>query len=206
MRWVDAGKRWLGQVAFIGLVVAGVVGAAIPVLVVVSISVRLYQAWILTHEGVAAEGVVVAGDAGESPGGAYYCVESIAFKDQLGKPRTARRSCSTDPEIGGKVTVHYSPSDPSKTYVDGDANVSALVFWLVVVGLGLLWMSIKAALDRSPPPPRPSNTAPETVWDMGAAEELRRLGPPMLTPRAAPAACAEAVTKQALLSKDRPSR
>jgi hypothetical protein len=181
MRWAAAFKSRLTQglgVSVMGLAAALVLAG--PALV----AVYMYRSCTLIDEGLVAQGVIVGGEAGVSPGDAYYCVEEISFTDHLGKPRKTQRSCANDPEIGEKVTVRYSASDPSKTYVDGDNKFAGLVFWLLILGFWVFWKLLQRLFKDDglwPPlfrdsPPRP-RAEPEPVWNASAAEEFRRLGP-----------------------------
>jgi len=188
MRWVAAARRslWellprMGWLALVALFLLGPVLAA----------TYLYRSWTLIDEGLVARGVVIDGVAGVTPGDAYYCVETISFEDHHGKPRQARRNCADRPEIGEKVTVRYSASNPAESYVDGDNQFIGLVVWLTAIGLwqlGKLFWRLLASEDESSPPPGSSTgrSAPvvrEPVWNSSAAEELRRLGPAYPHPR-----------------------
>jgi hypothetical protein len=143
----------------------------------------VYRSCGLIDEGLVAQGVIVDGESGVTPGDTYYCVEEVSFEDHLGKPRRTKRSCGNEPEIGEKVTVRYSPSNPSRTYVDGDNTYAGAVFWLLILGFWSFWKLLSSLFehDSAWPPFRRSrrqpSAEPKPVWDASAAEEFRRLGP-----------------------------
>jgi hypothetical protein len=113
---------------------------ALSLLPVILISIDLHAKWTLIDEGLVARGVVIGGQAGRNDAGEDYCVEEIAFEDHLGISRQARRHCADRPQIGEKVTVRYSASNPKRAYVDGDTQFGELVFLL---GLGVVWFLSK---------------------------------------------------------------
>lgn len=105
-----------------------ILSSALVLLVMTLAGTYLYQTWTLIGEGLVAQGVVIETKEGRNEAGEHDCVEEIAFDDHLGKPRHARRSCAGAAELGEKVTVHYSATNPGRAYVDGDRRFGELVF------------------------------------------------------------------------------
>ena len=110
----------------------------VPVLLGAILIGDLYLKWTLIDEGLVAQGIVVETKEGRNEAGEDYCVEEIAFDDHLGKPQHARRSCAGAAELGEKVTVHYSATNPGRAYVAGDVQFENIALFFGAVSLGFL--------------------------------------------------------------------